>query len=74
MVIRKIKEAMEKRRQRKTEDSQQRVDNKLTTLADQMATNDPEAFRLLNESLTLARENQKRIQDDKNTTWIVIFG
>lgn len=64
--------AMLKRIQR-IEDSNQRTNNQINSLLDQISSTNPQLLKLLNESVTQQSENERVIKRDKNVRWIFGF-
>jgi len=61
------------RRQRNAEDTADRTANRVTTIEQLLATNNPEMLRILNESITKQLENEDRIRRNSNLRWITGF-
>lgn len=61
------------RRMQRMEDSLERTNNKLKTVGENFDTTMPEVNRMVNESLALQKENEKKEGVRKRTMWILGF-
>jgi len=61
------------RRQRQSEDASDRIVNKITTLEELYSKLLPDLQKIGNESLSIQKENERKIRSDSNLRWILGF-